>query len=131
MIIARTSNNLLKHCFIIVSALFVLCLSCPVKAGIKKLVGISSDQNISSKKNTPHVNTQSETCTKASETPLAITGGSALFNADFTPVIIFTATAVSFLILAFSKEKIHPRYNNSQKIAYTVPIFLRHRKLTI
>lgn len=117
--------------------LFVLITSCPVKAGIKQLIGepIKSEQsfpNASSALLSYQASSIPDNVDRCAESEL-----STLFVKSGTPQVIgllpliLSATIVLFFFYApHHTGEQHPFYRNL-KISGTLPIFLQYRKLII
>jgi len=111
--------------------LCVLLSSCPIKSGIKSLVGIptNTEQGVPKKSSLFSAGNGTEKCvSETSDTKISQTVSSS--TQDVLPAVLLTAAFVFLLGYTLCKQQPHPLYG-SLKIPGTLPIFLQYRKLII
>lgn len=130
-IFPHISSKKLRYLLVCAAMFLVLLSSCPVKGGIKSLIGlpVKTEQGLNKGSHTVFGN-GAERCVNT-ETLEAAAFSSVSIDADaLLPLVLFTATFLFLLGLASGKERPRPLYGDPI-VAGALPIFLRNRKLII
>ncbi|MEH6307214.1 hypothetical protein RYH73_16320 [Olivibacter sp. CPCC 100613] len=127
----NNTQNDKRYVFALIVTVMVLLTSCPIKSGIKSLMGIpvSTEQGATTS-NTNFLINGGERCVN-SETDQTKTSSTVSTRAnDILPTVILTSIFLFLIGYTLKRKHVHPLYGNL-KIPDTLPIFLRYRKLII
>lgn len=131
-------TNLKRYQWVYAAVFLVLISSCSIKGGIKNLLHTTSVETSlasgvnSGKSGYTSGNISMENCSKYQELDTKIVKSQQLDLQDLLPVLLFSAALFSLLFLFYDfKEQNHPRYGDTRKRGYHIPLFLQYQKIII
>ncbi|MHC5352763.1 hypothetical protein ACYSNX_00990 [Myroides sp. LJL115] len=131
-------TNLKRYQWVYAAVFLVLISSCSIKGGIKNLLHTTSVETSlasgvnSGKSGYTFGNISMENCSKYQELDAKIVKSQQLDLQDFLPVLLFSAALFGMLFLFYiAKEQNHPKYSDTRKRGYRIPLFLQYQKIII
>src|SRR5690606_3860069 len=117
--------------FAYVLGIFILMGSCPVKSGIKSLMGIpvNAEQRVPKNHTVPQV-TGAEKCASTEVTATKIIQTNPRNTGGWLPMAFLILVFIRLPEVRLTRTQLHPRYG-SLKIPGPLPVFLRCRRLII
>lgn len=130
-ILSNTTPNYRRYFLVFAAMVFILLTSCPVKGGIKTLIGlpVKTEQGLA-KGNKGFIGNGSEKCSNAATDQIIVSPITFENAGHLLPAIILTAAFLFLLGYTLYKAPAHPLYGNL-KISGPLPIFLQYRKLIL
>lgn len=130
--LVNIARNFQQYSLVLVAIVFVLLTSCPVKSGIKSLVGlpVNTEQEVPKGKHDFVGGSNAEKCVIGQTNDTTISNNTASHANSLLPAVFLIIAFLSLPIITSDKEQSHPLYGNI-KIRGTLPIFIQYRKLII
>jgi len=131
----RTLSNIppksRQYLLVFAALVLVLLTSCPIKSGIKTLIGLpaKTGQGIA-KSNSHFFSNNPDRCINSETTETTVSQAVSVDAGNSLPAALLTAAFLFLSGIICGKEPSHPRYGNL-KIPGSLPIFLRYRRLLI
>lgn len=125
----NSMNSIVRLALTIGAVILLFLSSCPIKTGIKTLMGVPPKIEQVANNKGHFISTSLESCSSSILTDASTYEKAGLQGNNLLPAVILTALAFFFFQFRI-KEDIPPLYK-SIKIQDTLPIFLRDRKLII
>lgn len=130
--------NLKRYQWVYAAIFLVLISSCSIKGGIKNLLHTTSaETSVAFGSNTVKgayslANVSMDNCSIYEDLDAKIVKSQHLDLQDLLPVLLFSAALFGLLFLFYNfKEQNHPKYSDTRKRGYRIPLFLQYQKIII